>query len=114
MGECTAEGEELIVEDDRAWLPAVECERTLDDDGEMTDPSKESECGLVVYTGPDGSISTDSTCIKHVSLGSSSAAYGNCQATAMLNLTRDIELGRLHKKHALRNRAWEVLIHTNM
>lgn len=62
MGEYGA-GDELMVEYDRAWLPAVECERTLDDEGEMADSSKDSAWGLV-YSGPDGSISTDSACIK--------------------------------------------------
>lgn len=50
-------GDELTVE---YVLPLVECERTLDDDGEAMDSSKDSECGLV-YNGPDGSISTHST-----------------------------------------------------
>ncbi len=52
-------GDELTVEYVRAWLSVVECERTLDDDGETTDPSKDSAWGLV-YNGPEGSISTDS------------------------------------------------------
>lgn len=52
-------GDELTVEYVRVWLALVEAERTLDDDGETTDPSKDSACGLV-YNGPDGSISTDS------------------------------------------------------